>query len=58
MLQRILKLSEEKKKTAMSMENRVNDMNKLAFGDGDLEQRAIVCFFSVNYYKFSSSFTA
>ncbi|KAM3728902.1 Protein unc-45 [Dirofilaria immitis] len=40
MLQRILKLTEEKKKAAMSMENRVNDMNKIAFGDGDLEQRA------------------
>ncbi|VBB27322.1 unnamed protein product [Acanthocheilonema viteae] len=40
MLQRILKLSEEKKKAVMSMENRVNDMNKVAFGDGDVEQRA------------------
>ncbi|VDM10517.1 unnamed protein product [Wuchereria bancrofti] len=39
MLQRILKLSEEKKKAAMSMENRVNNMNKLAFSDGNLEQR-------------------
>lgn len=43
MLQRILKLSEEKKKAAMGMENRVNNMNKLAFGDGNLEQRATVC---------------
>ncbi|VDO33014.1 unnamed protein product [Brugia timori] len=41
MLQRILKLSEEKKKTAMSMENRVDNMNKLAFSDGNLEQRVI-----------------
>uniref|UniRef100_A0A158Q8D0 Protein unc-45 homolog B n=1 Tax=Elaeophora elaphi TaxID=1147741 RepID=A0A158Q8D0_9BILA len=40
MLQRILKLSEEKKKAAMSTENRVSDMNKLAFDDGNLEQRA------------------
>lgn len=42
-LQRILKLSGEKEKAAMSMENRVKEMNKLAFGDGNLEQRTTVC---------------
>uniref|UniRef100_A0A915Q3F6 Protein unc-45 homolog B n=1 Tax=Setaria digitata TaxID=48799 RepID=A0A915Q3F6_9BILA len=39
MLQRMMKLCEEKKKAAMSMDNRVNNMNNLAFNDGDLEQR-------------------
>ncbi|EJD75017.1 UNC-45 protein [Loa loa] len=39
MLHRMMQLSEEKKKAAMSMENRVNAMNKLAFSDGNMEQR-------------------
>uniref|UniRef100_F1KS65 Protein unc-45 A n=1 Tax=Ascaris suum TaxID=6253 RepID=F1KS65_ASCSU len=39
LLQRLVKLNTEKQKAALSLENRANDMNKLAFNVGDVEQR-------------------
>lgn len=55
MLQRLLKLSEDKKNAALSMENRVNDMSKLAFGEGDVEQRTTVSLRS-SFVQFSQNY--
>ncbi|VDN01183.1 unnamed protein product [Thelazia callipaeda] len=39
LLQRMMKLNVEKKEAAMSMDNRVNVMNQIAFGEDNSEQR-------------------
>ncbi|VDM43851.1 unnamed protein product [Toxocara canis] len=39
LLQRLVKMNTDKQKAALSLDSRVNDMNKLAFIEGDTEQR-------------------